>query len=109
MSTSIRILAFSGSARNGSLNRKLLGVAVDAARTAGAEVTLLEPEDYTLPMYNGDLESTDGLPIKAAKLVSLALQHHALLIASPEYNSFPTPLLKNILDWMSRAEDEPFA
>ena len=109
MSTTPRILAFSGSARNGSLNRKLLAVAVEAARAAGAEVTLLDPDDYTLPLYHGDLEAAEGISAKAAKLVKLALGHHALLIASPEYNSFITPLLKNTLDWMSRADEEPFA
>jgi chromate reductase len=109
MPNTIRILAFSGSARNESLNRKLLAVAVGASRAAGAEVTLLEPDDYTLPLYDGDLESVGGMPVKAAKLVSLALKHHALLIASPEYNSFITPLLKNTLDWMSRADEKPFA
>ena len=109
MSITIRILAFSGSARNGSLNRKLLAVAVGAARAAGAEVTLLDPDDYTLPLYHGDLEAAEGMPAKATQLVKLALSHHALLIASPEYNSFPTPLLKNTLDWMSRAAEEPFA
>lgn len=108
MSNTIRILAFSGSARNESLNRKLLAVAVDAARAAGAEVTLLNPDDYTLPLYNGDLESVEGLPVKAKQLVALSLKHHALLIASPEYNAFITPLLKNTLDWMSRAEEKPF-
>lgn len=60
-------------------------------------MTLLEPGDYTLPLYHGDLEAADGLPVKAAKLVELALAHHALLIASPEYNSSVTPLLKNTL------------
>ena len=109
MSTTLRVLAFSGSARNGSLNRKLLGVAVEAVRAAGAEITLLDPDDYTPPLYHGDAEAVEGMPAKAAKLVKLALAHHALLIASPEYNSFPTPLLKNTLDWMSRADEEPFA
>ena len=109
MFTTIRILAFSGSARNDSLNRKLLAAAVQAARAAGAEVTLLEPAEYTLPLYDGDFESAEGMPEKAAKLISLALKHHALLIASPEYNAFITPLLKNTLDWMSRADAEPFA
>lgn len=109
MSNSIRILAFSGSARNESLNRKLLAVTVAAVRAAGAEVTLLDPADYTLPLYHGDLEAAGGMPANAAKLVKLALEHHALLIASPEYNAFITPLLKNTLDWMSRADAAPFA
>ena len=62
-----------------------------------------------LPLYDGDLEAVEGLPVKAVELVKLARSHHALLVASPEYNSFITPLLKNTLDWMSRSDDDPFA
>lgn len=109
MPTNVRILALSGSARRESLNRKLLAVAVASARAAGAEVTLLDPSDYILPLYQGDEEAATGLPPAAAKLVELMLAHDALLIASPEYNGFITPLLKNTLDWMSRADADPFA
>jgi len=103
-----RILAFSGSARRESLNRKFLAVAVQAVREAGGEVTLLDPADYVLPLYHGDLEESAGLPANAAKLVELIKGHHALLIASPEYNSMVTPLLKNTLDWCSVADENPF-
>jgi chromate reductase len=103
-----RILAFAGSARRDSLNRKFLAVAVQAAREAGAEVTLLDLNEYVLPLYHGDLEDASGLPENAAKLVGLIAAHDALLIASPEYNSMITPLLKNTIDWCTRADDDPF-
>jgi chromate reductase, NAD(P)H dehydrogenase (quinone) len=108
MPSSPRILAFSASARRESLNRKLLAVAVAAAREAGGEVTLIDLNDYVLPLYNGDLEDTEGLPANATRLIELISSHAGLLIASPEYNSMFTPLLKNTLDWCSRAEDDPF-
>jgi NAD(P)H-dependent FMN reductase len=104
----IRILAFSGSARRESLNKKLLAVTVAAVRAAGGEVTLVDLTDYVLPVYNGDLEDKDGLPANATKLIELIQQHPALLIASPEYNSMITPLLKNTVDWCTRGEDNPF-
>jgi len=103
-----RILAFSGSARRESLNKKFLAVAVAAAREAGGEVTLIDLNDYALPLYHGDLEDAQGLPENAKKLTALIAQHDALLIASPEYNSMITPLLKNTIDWCTRAEDDPF-
>ena len=109
MPNTTRIFAFSGSARNVSFNRKLLGIAVGAACAAGAEVTLLASDDYMLSLYAGDWEAVEGLRLKAAKLVSLAKKHHALRIASPEYNLFIMPWLKNTLDWMSRADAKPFA
>ena len=103
-----RILAFAGSARRESLNKKLLAVVVQAVRAAGAEVTLLDLNDLPLPLYHGDLEDEHGMPENAQKLVKLITGHPALLIASPEYNSLITPLLKNTIDWCTRAEPNPF-
>ena len=107
MSTAPRVLAFSGSARRDSLNKKLLAVAVEATRTAGAEVTLIDFKAMPLPMYDGDLEDAEGMPANAQKLVELVTQHAGLLIASPEYNSQITPLLKNAIDWCTRADENP--
>lgn len=104
-----RILAFAGSARRESLNRKLLAVVVGATRAAGGEVTLIDLNDFPLPLYHGDLEEAEGMPANALKLVELITRHQALLIASPEYNSLITPLLKNTLDWCTRAEPNPLA
>jgi chromate reductase, NAD(P)H dehydrogenase (quinone) len=103
-----RVLAFSGSARRESFNRKFLAFAVQAARDEGAEVTLIDLNEFVLPLFHGDLEEAQGMPDNATKLVGLVTGHHALLIASPEYNSMFTPLLKNTLDWCSRADDNPF-
>ena len=107
MSQTPRILAFAGSARRESLNKKLLAAVVSAVCAAGGEVTPVDLNDYPLPLYHGDLEDESGMPASAQKLVALITQHHALLIASPEYNSLITPLLKNTLDWCSRAEPNP--
>lgn len=97
-----KILAFSGSIRRDSWNRKLIRIAVDATRAAGGDVTLIDLADYPLPLYNGDFEDHDGLPDNAQRLKALFKEHDALLIASPEYNSSIPPLLKNTLDWISR-------
>jgi NAD(P)H-dependent FMN reductase len=97
-----KILAFAGSLRRDSWNRKLIHSAVDAARAAGAEVTLIDLADYPLPLMDEDLEARDGLPANAQRLKALFKAHDALLIASPEYNSSVPPLLKNTLDWVSR-------
>lgn len=108
MSEIPRILAFAGSARRESFNRKLLNVAIQAVREKGGLVNLIDLNEFAMPLYHGDLEDRDGMPPNAMKLVDLIVAHTGLLIASPEYNSFPTPLLKNTLDWCTRAEDNPF-
>ena len=100
----VRVLAFAGSTREGSFNKKLLGLAVAAARDAGAEVTLVELKELALPLYDGDLEAQDGLPARAKGFKRMMIEHDALLIASPEYNSGISGVLKNAIDWASRPE-----
>jgi NAD(P)H-dependent FMN reductase len=97
-----KTLAFSGSLRHDSWNRKLIRVAVDATRAAGGDVTLLDLADYPLPLMDEDLEAREGLPANALRLKALFKEHDAFLIASPEYNSSLPPLLKNTIDWVSR-------
>ncbi len=100
-----RILAFAGSLRKGSLNKKAASAAAALARAAGAEVTLIDLADYPLPVYDGDLEEREGLPEGARRLKALFKEHDGLLISAPEYNgSIPGPL-KNAIDWVSRAEE----
>jgi NAD(P)H-dependent FMN reductase len=77
---------------------------VDALRDSGLEATLADLRDYPMPIYDGDLETGQGLPPAAKALKELARHHDGFAIASPEYNgSFPA-LLKNALDWISRPE-----
>lgn len=104
-----KIVAFAGSLRAGSYNKKLLAVAVDAARAAGAEVTVVDLRELALPLFDQDLEDASGLPDGAKRFKALLREADGLLIASPEYNSSITAALKNAIDWASREEsdDEP--
>lgn len=97
-----RILAFAGSARRDSLNKKLARAAARHAREAGAQATFVDLDDYPLPLYHGDLEAASGMPEGARKLRELFLAHDGLLIASPENNASVSALLKNTIDWLSR-------
>jgi NAD(P)H-dependent FMN reductase len=103
-----RILAFAGSLRRDSFNKKLVAIAAHGAREAGAEVTLLDLKDFPLPLFDQDLEAEQGMPESGAKLKKLFIDHDGFLIAAPEYNSSITAVLKNAIDWVSRpAPGEP--
>ena len=103
MAEAPRILAFAGSTRTGSFNKQLVKVAAAGARAAGADVTLLDLRDLPMPLYDGDLEASDGIPPNARTFKALMLAHQGLLISAPEYNSGITGVLKNAIDWASRA------
>lgn len=97
-----KILAFAGSLRRDSYNKKMVAVAARGARDAGAEVTILDLASIPLPIFDEDLEARDGLPPNGRKLKDLMIASHGLLIASPEYNSSMSAALKNAIDWASR-------
>ncbi|CAN0406003.1 unnamed protein product, partial [Phaeothamnion confervicola] len=102
----MKILAFAGSVRQDSFNKQLLGLVAEAIKKHGTEITVVDLKDFDMPMYDGDSEKAAGVPAKGSELKKLARAHDLLLIASPEYNGFFTPLLKNTIDWMSRAEGD---
>jgi NAD(P)H-dependent FMN reductase len=99
-----KILAFAGSMRTGSFNKMLVKIGVEGARAAGAEVTLVDLKEFPMPVYDGDLEAASGIPEHGKRLKKLFLEHDALLISTPEYNSSIPGTLKNLLDWVSRSE-----
>ena len=96
-----KILAFAGSLRVGSYNKKLVQIAAAGARQAGADVTYIDLRDYPLPVFDEDLEA-QGTPENALKLKQLMFEHQGLLISSAEYNSSLSAVLKNTIDWISR-------
>jgi NAD(P)H-dependent FMN reductase len=106
-----KILAFAGSTRNGSFNKKLVKIAADAARAAGAQVTYLDLRDIPMPLYDGDLEAEQGIPENAKKFKAMLLANDGLLISAPEYNSSISGALKNAIDWASRPvpNEQPLA
>lgn len=102
MESKPKILAFAGSTRQDSFNKKVLSIAVQGARNAGAEVTIIDLRDIPMPLYDGDFEKEYGIPENGKKLMNLMIEHDGFLIASPEYNRSVSGVLKNAIDWASR-------
>ncbi|MEZ5307055.1 MAG: NAD(P)H-dependent oxidoreductase [Pyrinomonadaceae bacterium] len=100
------ILAFAGSLRWDSVNKKMVKVAAAAAESAGAGVEYIDLRDFPLPIYDGDIESASGIPDAALELQDKMRRAKGFLIASPEYNSSLSAALKNMIDWTSRATKE---
>lgn len=100
-----KILAFAGSLRKHSFNKRVLKTAVKGAEKAGAEVTYIDLRDYPMPIYNPDDHEENGFDENALKFQGLLTRHDGLLIASPEYNGSLPAALKNAIDWASRLSD----
>lgn len=106
MAQPVKFLCLAGSTRAASYNRKLAYAAAAVATAAGAQVTLLEPRDFLMPLYDGDMEERDGPPAQAIALKAHFQAHQAIFISSPEYNASVSPFLKNAIDWVSRVKAE---
>ena len=102
-SSIVSILAIPGSIRQGSYNRLLLE---SATRAATADMTIrIYDELGTLPLFGEDSEKATGgtgpdAVVQLRRAVALA---DGLLISTPEYNQSVPGVLKNALDWLSRA------
>jgi chromate reductase len=109
-----RILGISGSLRAGSFNTALLRAAQDVA---GPGIELEVATLHGIPLYDGDLETRDGIPAAVKTLKEKIIAADGVLISTPEYNNGVPGVLKNAIDWLSRPpadvpkvfKDRPFA
>ena len=104
---SIKLLFLSGSARENALNKKLARAACSiAAEHKDVQAQFIDLKDYPMPIYDGDVEDQNGLPDNAITLKKEFINCDGFFIASPEYNSSFSALLKNTIDWMSRQNEK---
>jgi NAD(P)H-dependent FMN reductase len=97
-----KILVFAGSLRQDAYSKKLARAAARMVSAAGAEASFIDLRDYSMALYDGDVEASDGPPENAFRLQELIAAQDGLIIVSPEYNHSMPALLKNTLDWVSR-------
>jgi chromate reductase, NAD(P)H dehydrogenase (quinone) len=101
----VSLLVLSGSARTGSHNERLAKLAAVRLQALGATVNRLDVAALALPLYHGDIEAGEGVPVGGLALHEALRGHDGVFIASPEYNGSAPPLLVNALAWASRVRD----
>lgn len=102
------IVGLCGSQRTGSYNRMLHDAAMKSLESKGAIVKPIDIAALDLPLYNPNMEK-DSFPQAAHDLKAALVAADGLLITSPEYNGFTSPLLLNALTWATRGEGDMYA
>ena len=97
-------LVMAASTRTNSINGALAQRIADVLNDRGERAEVLDLTEFDMPMYQGDLEQTEGVPPSAQDLVARFADADRVVIVTPEYNGAFPPLLKNTIDWMSRVE-----
>ena len=100
----MKLLFFAGSLRADSCNKKYAREALRLANELGLEGEFIDLKDYPMPVYDGDIETTTGIPAGTAALGKKILAADALVISTPEYNGSIPGIFKNVLDWLSREQ-----
>ena len=99
------MLGIAGSLRRESFNRRLLRAAAERA-PAGMRVSVYD-ELGLVPPFNEDLETAAREPLDAVRrLRRQVASADGVLIATPEYNWSMPGVLKNAIDWLSRADPD---
>jgi len=104
----VRILVFSASLRESSLNTRLASLAASVIDAEGAAVDLASMDEFDCPSYDGDAQDHDGFPPGAVELRRRVESCDGFVISSPEYNASLPGVLKNAVDWVSRFRPQPF-
>jgi len=102
----MKITAFAASSSKQSINKKLVSYAVNLIN--GAEIDLLDLNDYELPLFSQDKEQELGQPDLAKAFLAKIAQCDALIISFAEHNGCYSAAYKNIFDWCSRINNKVF-
>lgn len=99
--TAPKILVLAGSTREGSFNGQLAGAAARKIDAEGGMATLVSLNDYPMELVDAGNSSSE-MPKAVQDLHALFGSHDGIFLVTPEYNAFPSPLLLNTIDWLSR-------
>lgn len=96
----MKIVAFAGSNSRHSINKKLATYA--SSLFAGADIEILDLNDFELPLFGVDLEKQIGKPEAAVRFLDKIAQSDLLVISMAEHNGNVSVAIKNLFDWASR-------
>ncbi|WP_178987994.1 NADPH-dependent FMN reductase [Winogradskyella schleiferi] len=99
-----KIIAFAGSNSSDSINKQL--ATYTASLVENTQATVLDLNNFDLPIYSKDLEAKEGIPENATKFLDLLKKSDGIIISLAENNGAYAAVFKNLFDWLSRAEQK---
>jgi len=105
----VRVLVLAASRRAESFNGRLAALAARTAKASGAAVDLATLRDVDAPTFDADVLVDAGLPEGARAFAERLLAADGFIIASPEYNFSMPGGVKNLIDWASKHQPQPFS
>jgi NAD(P)H-dependent FMN reductase len=99
----VKLIGISGSLRKSSFNTALLNAAM---ASVGEGFILMAGTIKGIPLYDGDLEASDGIPTAVQTLKDLIQTADGVILFTPEYNNSIPGVFKNAIDWLSRPASE---
>jgi NAD(P)H-dependent FMN reductase len=102
----MKLLAFAGSNSKKTINGQLIRYAVSLIK--GAEVEILDLNDFEMPLFSVDREDEWGIPELAHRFYDKIGATDALLVSLAEHNGSYTVAFKNLFDWTSRIDGKVY-
>ncbi|WP_456440890.1 NADPH-dependent FMN reductase [Psychroserpens sp.] len=96
------IITFAGTNSKNSINKQLAVYA--STLVENAEVTVLDLNDFELPLYGIDYEIEHGIPDNTYKFLEYIKSTDGIILSLAEHNGAYATVFKNIFDWMSRID-----
>ncbi|MCG9676738.1 MULTISPECIES: NADPH-dependent FMN reductase [Vibrio] len=102
----MKVLAFGASSSKHSINQKLAFYA--AKQIEGADISLIDINDYEMPIFSEDREKELGSPQQAQLFFKAIGEADIVVISFAEHNGSYTAAYKNLFDWTSRINMKVF-
>lgn len=98
----MKVIAFGASTSSTSINKVLATYAANLIE--GAEVKILDLNDYQVPMFSEDKEKEIGQAEGAQAFLRDLAEADAYVISFAEHNGHHPAAFKNLFDWATRIE-----
>ncbi|MEZ9564874.1 NADPH-dependent FMN reductase [Vibrio artabrorum] len=102
----MKVIAFGASTSSTSINKTLATYAANLIE--GADVKVLDINDYNVPMFSEDIEKEIGQAEGAQAFLSDLAEADAFVISFAEHNGHYPAAYKNLFDWATRIERSVF-